>query len=130
MPAFSQKSLEKLATCDPKLQALFLEVIKHFDCVVLEGHRGKIMQDAAFAAGQSKTQWPQSKHNSQPSKAVDVAPYPIDWNDHGRFYYFGGFVMGIAAKMGIKIRYGGDWNKNTQVKDEKFKDLPHFELVE
>ena len=41
---------------------------------------------------------------------------------------FAGFVMGIATGMGIDIRWGGDWNQNDQVKDNKFDDLPHFEV--
>ena len=51
-------------------------------------------------------QYPNSKHNKLPSKAVDVAPYPIDWNDPDRFYHFAGYVRGIAEGMGIKIRWG------------------------
>jgi len=31
-----------------------------------------------------------------PSDAVDVAPYPIDWNDKERFYYFAGERWGHA----------------------------------
>jgi peptidoglycan L-alanyl-D-glutamate endopeptidase CwlK len=135
MPTFSRISAERLSTAHPDLQRLFNEVIKHFDCVVLCGKRSKEEQDKAVAEKKSKTPWPQSKHNTTPAAAVDVAPYndqnlPVDWNDIGRFYYFAGFVMGIASQMGINIRYGGDWDKDTQVKDETFKDLPHFELAD
>lgn len=134
MPTFGKSSQEKLATCHPDLQRLFNEVIKYFDCTVTCGFRNQKDQDAAYAAGKSEKKWPYGKHNSTPSMAVDVAPYnapsnPIDWSDASRFYYFAGWVMGIAKMMGIKIRYGGDFNMNTQVKDEKFKDLPHFELL-
>ena len=74
--------------------------------------------------------YPNSKHNKLPSKAVDVAPYPIDWNDPDRFYHFAGYVRGIAEGMGIKIRWGGDWNGNFDLKDQNFYDLPHFELLD
>jgi len=30
--------------------------------------------------------------------------------------------------MGMKIRWGGDWDMDTQTKDNKFDDLVHFEL--
>jgi len=30
--------------------------------------------------------------------------------------------------MGLKIRWGGDWDMDTQTKDNKFDDLVHFEL--
>ena len=130
MPAFGKASQEKLATCDPRLQKVFNEVIKHFDCTVIEGHRGEAAQNKAFAEGKSKLKYPQGKHNKTPSLAADVLPNPIDWNDTNRMRYFAGFVVGIAATMGIKLRWGGDWNQNTELKDNSFNDLPHFELVD
>ena len=128
MPSFSQSSKDQLATADARLQRVFNEVIKHFDCKVLKGHRGQIEQDAAFAAGHSQKKWPTGNHNAMPSKAVDVIPFPIDWTDRERMTLFAGFVIGIAQGMGIDIRWGGDWNENTQVKDNKFDDLVHFEV--
>jgi len=61
--------------------------------------------------------------------AVDVAPYPIDWDDLGGFYMFAGYVLRVAETMGIKIRYGGDWDGDRKTTDQRFKDLPHFELL-
>ena len=130
MPSFSQTSKDRLATCDARLQRVFNEVIKHFDCKVLQGHRGQAEQDKAFAEGASQKKWPNGNHNSMPSKAVDVAPFPVDWNDSKRFYYFAGFVMATAKAMGIKLRFGGDWDRDTQLKDNKFNDLVHWEIDE
>jgi len=132
MPEFSVKSKERLLSCDSDLQKIFNEVIRHFDCVVICGYRSKEEQDEAYRTGKSKLQWPDGKHNTKPSLAVDVAPCinsKIDWNDRQTFYYFGGFVLGVASQMGIKLRYGGDWNGNNDLKDQTFFDLPHFELV-
>lgn len=130
MPTFGKTSVERLATCDPRLQELFNEVIKHFDCTIACGIRSKEDQNKAVAEGKSKTPYPQSKHNSNPSKAVDVYPYPVDFNDVNRMRFFAGIVLGIATQKGIKVRWGGDWNQNTQLKDNSFNDLPHFELVD
>ena len=130
MPRFGSRSKKRLATCDDRLQGLFKEVVKHFDCSVIQGHRGKADQNNAFDEGRSKLRYPDGNHNAVPSKAVDVAPYPIDWSDRDRFHYFSGFVLGIASQMGLKIRWGGDWDRDTQVKDNKFDDLPHFEIRE
>jgi len=130
MPSFSSSSKEKLSQCDQRLQDVLNEVVKHFDCTVMCGHRGEEEQNEAYRTGRSKLQFPQSKHNGLPSMAVDVAPYPIDWNDIKRFHYFAGFVVGIAAAKGITLRYGGDWDRDTQLKDNNFNDLPHFEIVE
>ena len=128
MPRFSKKSLSKLETCDKRLQDLFLRVVKKFDCTIIEGHRSKDRQNKLFKEGKSKLKYPKGKHNAIPSRAVDVAPYPIDWNDRERFTYFAGYVLGIAYQMGLKIRWGGDWDMDTQVKDNNFDDLPHFEI--
>ena len=128
MPRFGKTSKRRLATCHEDLQEIFNEAIKHFDCSVLCGHRGKEGQDKAVASGNSKAVWPKGRHNANPSNAVDVVPYPIEWEDTDRMYYFAGFVKGLAAQMAIPIRWGGDWNDNTEVKDTNFKDLPHFEL--
>ena len=130
MPYFGERSKKNLNTCDEDLVFLFEEVIKYFDCSVLEGHRGKKLQNKYFKEGKSKLKFPEGNHNKKPSKAVDVVPYPIDFNDRERMTYFAGFVKGMAAVLGIPIRWGGDWNSNTEVKDNNFDDLPHFELRE
>lgn len=130
MYEFGDRSLKNLNEADSKLQALFLEVIKHYDCAVIEGYRPKDEQNKAYHAGKSTLKYPQSKHNSRPSMAVDIVPWPIDWGDYNRFYYFGGLVKGIAAKMGVSIRWGGDWDSDNSFKDQSFNDLPHFELVD
>ena len=128
MPRFGRRSRKNLDTCHEDLQELFNQVIKYFDCTVIQGHRGKEEQNKYFDEGTSKLKYPNGRHNASPSNAVDVVPYPIDWEDTDRMYYFAGFVKGVAFKLGIPIRWGGDWNDNTEVKDTNFKDLPHFEL--
>ena len=128
MPRFGSRSINRLKTCDQKLQELFYEVVKHFDCSIIEGNRGEERQNKAYADGKSKVKYPNGKHNKFPSVAVDVAPYPIDWSDRDRFHYFGGFVLGVAKQMGMNIRWGGDWNQDTHTKDNKFDDLVHFEI--
>lgn len=128
MPKFGKRSKEKLSECHPDLQRLFNEVIKHIDCSILEGYRDEKTQNEYFRQNKSKLKFPNGKHNTSPSRAVDVAPYPIDWSDRNRFYHFGGLVRGIAATMGIKLRWGGDWDGDNNFKDQSFHDLPHFEL--
>lgn len=130
MAKFSKRSKEKLNTCDIRLQRLFSKVVKHFDCTILQGHRGEEEQQEYFETGRSKLQFPESKHNKTPSLAADVAPYPINWKDKERFYYFAGFVKAMAIEMKMKIRWGGDWDSDTMIDDQTFFDLPHFELVE
>ena len=129
--ALSKRSQKKLDSCHPKLQQLVREVLKVVDVTVVHGHRNEAEQNEIYDQGFTKKRWPDSKHNRFPSEAVDLAPYNngIDWNDLHSFYFVAGVVMGIASRLGIKIRFGGDWNMNGDLTDESFLDLGHFELV-
>ncbi len=130
MYKFSPRSLLRLAGCDKRLQEICHEAIKVMDFSVLEGHRDEEAQNDAYASGRSKLRWPDSKHNKHPSLAVDLAPYPIDWEQRSRFYLLAGVMFACANKLGYKIRFGGDWDMDMEHKDQKFNDLPHFEIVE
>ena len=121
MPSFSKISIDRLTTCDDRLQLLFLEVIKFRDCSILEGYRPQDLQDKAVAEGRSKTPWPNSKHNKTPALAVDVMPFPIEWDNKPRLIEFAGFVLGVASQMGINVRWGGHFRS--------FFDGPHWELT-
>lgn len=138
MPSFSTSSAKRLSECHLDLQHLFSEVIKGYDCTILEGHRPQHLQDKYFAEKKSKTPWPKSKHNSMPSLAVDAMPFPIVWpnaksptyiKDLAKLYHFIGYVLGVAQQMNIKVRSGSDWDSDLDIKDQTFDDLPHFELV-
>lgn len=126
MPKFSKRSNDRLDSCHPDLQRLFRTVIMVTDCTVLEGHRSLARQAELLASGKSKVR--RSKHNERPSLAVDVAPYPIDWEDTERFVAFGEMVIETAKQLGISLRWGGDWDGDGDRSDQTFDDLVHFEL--
>lgn len=134
MAVFSQASLQQYATLEPRLQKILDEAIKYFDFKIIEGHRNEADQEAAFASGASKLHWPHGNHNSLPSRAVDIAPYPVDWDDDVKAVMRFAFMMGVvrvcAAQLGIKVRFGMDWNRNLDMRDESFIDAPHVELDE
>jgi len=127
---FSPSSLKKLSECDSKLQDLFNEVLKTTDCIIVCGHRNQEDQDRAFQKGFSKVEFPNSKHNSLPSMAVDVMPYPLDWNARDRMVEFSKVVFEYANHLGIKVRWGGDFNGDGNLKNDPFVDMPHWELVD
>jgi peptidoglycan L-alanyl-D-glutamate endopeptidase CwlK len=132
MPRFGKRSRERLKGVDSKLVNVLNEVVKYFDITIIEGLRSQKRQNELVAQGKSKTKF--GKHVQ--GKAVDIAPYPIDWDSRDDFHYLGGFVLGVASKMGIDIRWGGDWSdsslsKNARTtKDNNFDDLVHFEIKE
>lgn len=130
MPKFSEISLSRLETCHIQLVRLFMKVIEDYDCSILCGHRGEEAQNLAHQLGNSNKQFPDSKHNKMPSEAVDVAPYPIDWDDTHRFAFFAGYVKRIADEMGIDIIWGSDWDSDTSTTDQTLMDFGHFELVD
>lgn len=115
-------SIDRLETCDKRLQLLIKEAAKDspFDFIVLCGHRGQEEQNAAYISGHSKKPWPMSKHNASPSMAVDVAPWPIDWDNTAAFKILSDHIQVIADRLGIKIRRGCTFS---------FKDWPHHEMV-
>lgn len=137
MRAFKDVYAQRLATCHADLQRLFEAVNQIMPCHPIVGYRSQADQDAAFAAKKSKLKWPHSKHNTVPSKAVDVVPdavpetdkVDIDWNYVPAFYFFAGIVHAEALRLGIKIRWGGDWDSDLNLKENTFNDLVHFELV-
>jgi peptidoglycan LD-endopeptidase CwlK len=142
MPKFGETSTERLSTCHDNLRLLMDEVVKTFDCTIVFGHRTREVQAGLYAQGRTmpgkivtncdgvvKLSKHQGVDGEKPSMAVDVVPYPINWRDEERMVYFAGFVLGVASRMGIKVRWGGDWNSDTETKDTGFRDLPHFELL-
>ena len=127
---FSKSSKSKLITCDPNLQKLANELIKHVDCTILCGVRTLEEQKLLFEQGKSKTL--NSKHLPNQdglSQAMDIVVYPIEWQNWKRNYMFVGFVRGIAISLNIKIRTGADWDSDFNITDQNFHDLPHMELI-
>lgn len=138
MPTFSEQSQKRLATCDPRLQSILNEVIKHVDFTILEGHRDREAQERAVAEGKSRLHWPHGNHNAFPSRAVDIAPFlpevRIDWKDVVAFGRLMGFVQLIGIQQGVRLRFGLDWDGDFRTVDqdpnESLMDAPHIELVD
>ena len=120
MPKFSEKSLAILETCDHKLIRLCMDAIEVVDFSVIHGHRDKTLQNSLVRSGASKLRWPKSKHNQKPSQAVDLAPWPIDWDDIRQFYHLAGVIAGLMRRREFDLIWGGDWSN--------FPDYGHFEI--
>ena len=129
---FSERSLSRLLAVDTRLATCVKVALKSvpFDVTVLCGHRTEEQQDEAVRLGRSKVRFPRSKHNSLPSKAVDIAPYPVDWNDLNRFALLAGAMYAAAYDRGLKIRWGGNFDRDADIYEQRFIDAPHFEVDE
>lgn len=70
----------------------------------------------------------QSNHNKLPSEALDVAHLQADGSvkwDNTALLLFSRLMLAADKR----ITWGGDWDSDGQTTDEKFRDWPHFELV-
>ncbi len=124
MYKFGKKSKERLRGVHPKLVNVLNELIKIMDVTIIEGLRSEERQKELLEQGKTKTKF--SKHIK--GKAVDLAPYPIDWEDRERFHYMGGMIRGIGKQLNTDIRWGGDWDSDGEIKDNSFDDLVHVEI--
>lgn len=132
MPRFSQRSLSRLQSCDERLQDIMNEVIKYKDITIIEGHRSPARQAKLYKNGSSRVRV--SKHNASPSRAIDISLWDkkingISWKHVNEFNYLAGYVLRVADEMGVKIRWGGDWDMDDDLNDQRFNDLCHFELI-
>lgn len=131
MNKWGRQSARILSELDPRLQTVLNELLEWVDVSLICGHRGKDAQDDYFMRGVSKVKWPDSKHNTYPSLAVDLQPHPYPNNENdlrAALGYIAGLAMVIAARHGWQLRWGGDWNRNGSVVDNGFDDLFHLEL--
>ena len=130
MPVFSKLSQMRLETCHPDIQRVMNRAILEYDFSVICGLRNEADQLEAFNKGNSKVKYPNSRHNRSKiegdlwdynvSDAVDVAPYPINWNKPERFKDLAKVILRIAKEEGVKLTWGGSW--------KTLVDLPHFEI--
>ena len=143
MIEFSERSSKLLEPVDEGLVWVAKKTLQVIDITVITGHRDEEEQTRQFNKKQSKVQWPNSKHNSLPSMAIDIAPWPIpvDWGSSGpdrlytdaemkeraKFYHMAGVFLGFAYEEGVPVRWGGDWDGDQQFNDQSFDDLVHFE---
>ena len=138
-PQFARATdVARLATCHPDLVRVITEAAKTFPLGVIYGQRTVEEQQALFAIGRTIETHRRpvtnldgvrrkSKHNASPSLAVDI--WPAEALRKGanpdspamvkRFDQLGAHVKAVAAQLGVKITWGGDW---------KMRDRPHFEL--
>lgn len=133
MRKWSPSSQARLDTCTRDVQWLMTTVRDEVaDITILQGHRGKEEQNAAFESGHSKLRWPDGNHNKLPSEAVDFQPYPLPiakeklW---ASLAYIAGRAIEIGKRRQLTVRWGGDWDRDGDLTDQNFDDLYHLEVV-
>ena len=112
------RSLQSLSGVHPDLVAVVKRAIEitEVDFTVIEGVRNIDRQRQLYKAGNSTTM--NSRHIT--GHAVDMVPYPVDWDDLARFEVMAHAMDTAARELSISTVWGGDW--------KSFYDAPHFEL--
>lgn len=120
MRKWSSRSLRAMQGIHPELRRLMDAVLQSspLDFIVIEGLRTPERQQEMVSIGASKTL--NSRHLT--GHAVDLLPIGpngprFDWP---LYDILGPAVKAEAARLGIPIKWGGDW--------QSFRDGPHFEL--
>ena len=136
----STASLDKLQGVHPKLVNVVkraIELTKQ-DFKVLEGVRTPERQKELYAQGRTKpgpkVTWTlTSNHFVNPKTgyghAVDLVPYPVDWETLSKFDAIQKAMFAAAKELGVTIRWGANWNRNGKPREKGETDSPHFELV-
>ena len=113
MRSWSAKSKKVYDTLDPRLQVLVTRIRDEVvDISLVSGHRDRLEQTTLYENGYSKLKFPHSKHNKNPSVAVDLQPYPYPTEEPklwGALGYIAGRAHAIAAEEGFRIRWDRDW---------------------
>lgn len=111
-------SRDNLVDVHPDLVRVVKRAVKftEFDFRVIDGTRTLAEQKILVQKGFSQTM--DSRHLK--GCAVDIVPYPVDWNDIGRFKLLMRTMKAAAVYEEVPIECGGDWHS--------FKDYPHYQL--
>lgn len=136
--ALGSKSLAKLEGVHPDLVKVVKRAIQisDQDFMVLEGVRTPARQKELYAQGRTKpgpkVTWTlTSNHFKQADgfgHAVDLVPYPVDWNTASKFDAIYKAMMVAADDLGVEIRSGQDWDGDGKLREKGESDSPHWEL--
>ena len=135
----SKASLDKLQGVHPKLVNVVKRVIEltKQDFKVLEGVRTPERQKELYAQGRTKpgpkVTWTlTSNHFVNPKTgyghAVDLVPYPVDWETLSKFDAIQKAMFAAAKELGVTIRWGADWDQDGKPRERGESDSPHFEI--
>lgn len=136
------KSLQRLYGVHPDLKRVVVLAIRRspIDFSVLEGVRTRARQLELYAQGRTTkgpiVTWTKTSNHFINTKtgfghAVDLVPYPVDWEGPSRFPKFDAIanaMFAAARDLDIAIRWGADWDRDGKFRERGETDSPHFEL--
>ena len=131
----SERSLHRMDGVNQSLINLALLAIHRtpidFGIAWMGGLRTAEEQNQLFKDGYSEKDGYEKFSKHQFGEAIDlnvfVGSKVIDNKE--MLCVVAGVMFSCASELNLKIRWGGDWNMNGDLRDNKFNDLFHFELV-
>ena len=95
--------------------------ISEVDFTVLEGVRTLERQRELYAQGRTApgkiVTWTMKSRHIE-GKAVDLVPYPLDWNDLEKFNKIKDAMFQAAKELDVNLRWGADWDG-----DENYREM-------
>lgn len=145
MKQWDARSLKQRDTLIGSLRLLMDDALRVSDVPfqLVQGARTVEEQQRYFNEGKSKVNpkaypdrdklYAAAKHVTGPgmplSRAVDII---IDVKgkeyDKAHMCYVAGVMLAIARLRSIPVRWGGNFDRDGQILEQDFDDLPHFEL--
>ena len=105
--------------------------ISEVDFSVLEGVRTLERQRELYAQGRTApgkiVTWTMKSRHIE-GKAVDLVPYPLDWNDLEKFNKIKDAMFQAARELDVNLRWGADWDGDGNYREKGEYDSPHFEI--
>lgn len=105
--------------------------ISEVDFTVLEGLRTLERQRELYAQGRTApgkiVTWTMKSRHIE-GKAVDLVPYPLDWNDLDKFNKIKDAMFQAAKELDVNLRWGADWDGDGNYREKGEYDSPHFEI--
>lgn len=139
MPKLGKRSAANLVGVHPDLVKVVTYAIENSeqDFAVICGVRTEAEQRELYAQGRTKpglvVTWSmRSRHMPAADgfgRAVDLVPYPVDWNALSKFDAIAKAMFAASKELGVPIRWGADWDQDGNVRERGESDSPHFELA-
>jgi len=131
----SERSLRRMQDINPNLHNVILFAIRRtpidFGIAWMGGLRTAEEQNQLFKDGYSQCDGYEKLSKHQSGNAIDlnifVGSKVIENKE--MLCVVAGVMFSCANELEIKIRWGLDWNLNGDIRDNKFNDQYHFELI-
>ncbi len=128
MPLLGTRSKKNLEEVDSDLVSVLLLAIVFYDFSVIWGFRNEEEQDQMYEEGHTRNPWPTSNHNTKPSRAVDIVPYPNGYDaSYREFCELATYMFAAASILDVRLKWGGHWLNYTG-KGFDDRDWAHWEL--